>query len=323
MATYDELINFIGSAKVFSALSSEQKQRVNDKIKQSRKFLSHEGQLWLARIYRRAILVGFSDFSEDIKRKEQALSEYGEARIADDIWKLSGGSGNFWEVVEEKNDLAKKRPKVGHQLKLIIFKNAQGKDKSVDEIYTELNSLGANEEDYINLPPGKDLLKFPNDSKWVLAPLSKEEGRLMHHCGGIDVCGKVYSHYSGSESLSYRIPHEEFFKPVITCLYFPQTKTIGARKGPANEKPSEDYYFAFVELFKAGVIEIDKVDNDTYNAQSDFELTDLNPKQYEEVAKYNPELVKLWEIHEKIRDENGKLIPTMVNKIPGKKDYLA
>lgn len=125
-------------------------------------------------------------------------------------------------------------------------------------------------------PKGKTILEFPDGHKWVNLerPSCALEAKAGRHCGNSGA-------RTGDTILSLR---DE--KNFVCLTFILNNGMLEERKGFANSKPSEKYHPYILELLKMPIIK--GLGAGRYLPKNDFQLSDLNKEQIEELKKVNP-----------------------------------
>jgi hypothetical protein len=130
-----------------------------------------------------------------------------------------------------------------------------------------------------------DLIEFKDGWKWINLnrPSCRREAQAMGHCG---------NQQAGAQStdtiLSLREPLEKtIWRPHATFI-LKKNGTLGEMKGYANSKPDEKYHHYIVALLKLPIIK--GLVGGGYLPENNFDLSDLNKNQYDEVIAANPGL---------------------------------
>lgn len=172
-------------------------------------------------------------------------------------------------------------------LEKIQWKDAAGKDRPFQEIYTEINNIGSALEAIDKLPEGEPVVQVGDGAKWVKLSChgNEYEGKLMGHCGN----------QGGNRDdtlLSYRVASEKYlgyFEPQLTFI-INKAGILGEMKGKNNKKPSSDYHPAIVELLKNPMVK--GLSGHGYLSANNFSLNDLSDGLLLELAKARPDLIE-------------------------------
>jgi hypothetical protein len=130
-----------------------------------------------------------------------------------------------------------------------------------------------------------DLIKLEGGWKWIdlNRPYCEREAKAMGHCGN-----KQAGVQSTDTILSLREPLKNgMWRPHATFI-LKKDGTLGEMKGYANSKPDAKYHHYIVELLKLPIIK--GLVGGGYRPKNNFNLSDLNKNQYNEVIAANPGL---------------------------------
>jgi hypothetical protein len=140
-----------------------------------------------------------------------------------------------------------------------------------------------------------DIIEFDSGWKWINLnrPSCRREAQAMGHCGNQQVDDEdddegEYGHNSTDTILSLREPLKKtIWRPHATFI-LDKDGNLGEMKGYANSKPDKKYHHYIVELLKLPIIK--GILGGGYLYQNNFDLSDLNKNQYNEVIAANPGL---------------------------------
>lgn len=171
-----------------------------------------------------------------------------------------------------------------------IFKD-KGKYKRLDTIGLELHEIAEeNKENQKNKDrstnEGKEIMRTSDGWLWYLLPkeYSRIEAEKMSHSGNLT------SYQNGDKYYSLRNSKKEPFLSFIT-----NDNMIVDVKGRFNEKPSDEYHEAIVELIiHEGINGIDHretldADGSIYRPDLNFFFDDLDYGLQKEILEYNPD----------------------------------
>ena len=205
-----------------------------------------------------------------------------------------GGAGGrcecgFRDVERRATELVPLRMAIvsAHGLASVEWIGPDGKDRTVDQVYHDINNVGSKLDAAAKLPQGTPIVTFEDGSRWVKLDCqgSKEEGVLMGHCG--NQSGKA-----GDFLLSYRVPSKKmagFLEPRLTFIITPTGK-LGEMKGANNKKPSEAFHPAIIGLLKNEMVTA--VVGGGYLPQNNFAINDLNDDNLMDLYAARPDLIK-------------------------------
>lgn len=154
-------------------------------------------------------------------------------------------------------------------------------------------------------------LKIEPDLMWInlKKPYCEEEGRAMGHCGNRP------RQYSGDTILSLRELHrrmgEDWWKPVATFI-LNSDGYLTEMKGFGNQKPSEQYHDAIVELLLDNRIE--GIKGGGYLPENNFNLFDLGNEEAFELIGEKPSLASLYDYVVFIGDVDEVVMKTIARE---------
>ncbi len=131
---------------------------------------------------------------------------------------------------------------------------------------------------------GEKLITFKDGSAWfdLKTPYCHTEGKAMDHCGN------SASHRPGDTVLSYRIPKPGGkWMPWLTFVLH-KDGLLGEMKSRHNQKPLKKFHPQIIALLKLPIIK--GIVGGGYKPENNFELSDLEESQKEEVLRANPSL---------------------------------
>jgi hypothetical protein len=146
-------------------------------------------------------------------------------------------------------------------------------------------------------PDGYEVIEeFPGDWYWLKLNRGycEKEAEAMGHCGNI----------AGKQRTSDRIlslrkkitkGKETYWQPHLTFILM-EGGMLGEMKGKANEKPAERYHKYIIPLLKKDDLIKGIVPNFGYLPSSNFKLSDLDEKSFNELVELNPNLASIAEL---------------------------
>lgn len=141
------------------------------------------------------------------------------------------------------------------------------------------------------------VIQFPDGFAWwnLNVESCRREGGAMGHCGN------TATPKSGDRILSLRkeiVRGENTYHVPFLTFILDENGLLGEMKGRGNEKPADRYHPYIVALLKQPIIE--GIKGGGHAPENNFAMKDLDPDQYEEVIRHNPDLEDLWDMFRRV-----------------------
>jgi hypothetical protein len=195
-------------------------------------------------------------------------------RIKNTIQDLfSHSMGINYEPIQKYNPLGKTPDQVRKDL------------EKLEETYLE--QIG-DDDRFVEMQDGDKIIKkYPDGFLWMALGRGycSDEASAMGHCGNR---GGSSSDQILSLRKERKVGSETLYEPFATFIYDKYSKTLGERKGRANEKPVKKYHPYIMDLLKMDFIQ--GFGEEGYLPQNNFSMNDLTPEQRKEVIDANPKM---------------------------------